>query len=159
MAKLPTSTLDKTDDTGNTQKKEFKVIPENAILNVTVEKCELRDLPEDFRKAYNVEDTQEVSFSFRVQDGEFEKRMLWGSAKPYWSDSDGCRLRIWTQEIMGVDKLDDGYEFDTENVEGKSCRILVKQRQKKDGTKSNKVAEVMRSINASNEYSLEDEPF
>ncbi len=153
MAKLTTSTRPEG------EKKEFSVIPENALLNVQVAKCEIKPFTEDFRKKYNVEDENEVSFEFVVIDGDFAKRRLWGSAKPYFDKSDNCRLRIWTQEIMGWDSVPDGYEFDTDDLTGLNCRILVKAYVGNDGKPRNRVKEVLRAVKAPEDKYSGLEPF
>lgn len=160
MVKLPTQAAPVTTNTdGNKSGKTFATIPNNTMLNVVVEKCEVRPLKEWFREKYNVSDTHEVSFMFRVVDENFKRRVLFGNAKPYINDSDNCRLRIWTEEIMGVNSLPDGYEFDTDDLVGLNARILVGEYTKNDGTTDNKVKEVLRAVDQTASTSFDEEPF
>lgn len=146
MVKLPTSSQPAA---GNSN--TYPVIPNNKMLNVVVEKCELREINKDFREKYNISDTHEVNFMFRVTDGEYgpnEKsrgRVLFGTAKPYINDSDNCRLRIWAQELRGEDALPEGYEFDTDDMVGRNARVLVGEYTKQNGNVDNKIKEVLRA--------------
>lgn len=162
MAKLPAQTRPASDSSSDSERRERPVVPENTILDVVVEKCELRELNEDFRQKFKIRDTHEVNFTFLVEGGPYNDLKLWGSAKPYINDSDNCRLRIWAKEIMGVDELPDGFaeNFDTDDLQGLRCRILVKEYTKANGARGNKVAEVLRSVNQSNGFAhTADEPF
>jgi hypothetical protein len=134
------------------QKTDFPTIPATdeyrtpTILNVEVEDVQLRPLREDFRLKYNVEATHEFNFRFRVQDGPFAKRVVFGSAKAEWDDGPGCRLRLWAQEIMGVDAFPTDYEFDSDHLVGQNCRITIKNYTKKDGSIGESAADVLRAI-------------
>lgn len=146
MARIPlTTAAPEQQNFDSAEKKSFQVIPDDTIVNVEVVNVELRDFPEEFRAQYNVKDKQEVSFRFRVTDGDFKGLNLWGSARPEFNDSDQCRLRLWTQEILGVDKLPEGYVFDTDDFDGATCRVLVSERRKKNGQFTNRVKDVLRA--------------
>lgn len=145
MAKLPVTDSPQ-QQTFDDAKPRFEAIPENSLVNCEVEKCEIRELNKDFREKYNIRDTHEVSFQFRVLDGPHKNRKLWGTAKPYLgAPGSGSRLRLWTKEIFAVDDLPDGYEFDTDDVEGLKCRVLVANYTKRDGTKGDRVKDVLRA--------------
>jgi len=143
MAGLPTAPAGSTGGLPNGGKRSFPVIPDGRILNVEVEICEVRPFDEAFRKKYEVEDTHEVSFRFRVQDGEFEKRVLFGSTSPYCEE--GSKLYDWSKEIMGKDSLPEGYVWDSDQLTGLRCRIQVKEHTKQNGEKTNKVKALFRA--------------
>ncbi|NBR22244.1 MAG: hypothetical protein EBU08_00335 [Micrococcales bacterium] len=147
MAKLPVSAGNTISSDGD---RKFDPIPENRLVDVVVENCEIREYAEEFRKQYNVKDTHEVSFKFRVQGGEFDNRVLWGSAKPYF-EGDGSRLRLWTKEILGLDNFPADYEFDTDHLIGLPARVLVTNYKKRDGTVGDKVKDVLRAVNTVSE--------
>lgn len=134
------------------EKTDFPTIPATdeyrtpTILNVEVEKVELRPLREEFRLKYNIEATHEFNFRFRVQDGPFAKRVVFGSAKAEWDDGPGCRLRLWAQEIMGVTSFPADYEFNSDHLVGQRCRITIKNYTKKDGSQGESAADVLRAI-------------
>lgn len=129
------------------QQKQFDPIPavdefnDPTVLNVEVEACDLREINAAFREKYNVEATHEFNFKFRVQDGKFKNRVVWGNAQALWFDGN-CRLRHWTKAILGVDEFPEGYEFDSDHVIGQTCRVTIKNYNKKDGSIGESVAEV-----------------
>lgn len=161
MAQLPQTTANHPATTGGTTKRKFDPIPENRIVNVVVEECEVRAFDEAFRRQWNVQDTHEVSFRFRVKGGDYDNRVVFGSAKPIFEDDPDCRLRLWTQELMGVDTLPDNYVFDTDDLVGRSGRILVRVHTKQNGEQTNKVKEVLRAENqpVGTERVYDEEPF
>lgn len=134
------------------KKTDFPTIPATdeyrtpTILNVVVEDVQLRPLREDFRLKYNVEATHEFNFRFRVQDGPYAKRVVFGSAKAEWDDGPGCRLRLWAQEIMGVDSFPADYEFNSDHLVGQACRITIKNYNKRDGSTGESAADVLRAV-------------
>jgi len=129
------------------QQKAFDPIPavdqygDPTVLNVEVEECDLREINADFREKYNVEATHEFNFKFKVVDGEFKNRRVWGNAQALWFDGN-CRLRLWTKAILGVEDFPEGYEFDSDHVVGQTCRVTVKNYKKKDGSTGESVADV-----------------
>lgn len=140
------------------KKREFPVIPDETIVNAEVVAVELRDLNPEFRAKYKIKETQEVSFRFRVTDGEYKGLNVWGNAKPIFDSSPECRLRIWTQEILGMDSLPEGFVFDTEDLAGLNTRILVTKYSKRDGSEGNRVKDVLRS-NSPATALYDEEPF
>lgn len=103
-------------------KKDFPAIPEGQILNVEVIEVELRDRPEWALRNPD-DETKEVSFRFRVLDGEYAKRNLWGTTMPWFNFSPKCRLRIWVQGILGVDELPEDFELKLNDVYDADKRI------------------------------------
>lgn len=103
-------------------RKDFPAIPEGQILNVEVIEVELRDRPEWAIRNPD-DETKEVSFRFRVVDGEYAKRNLWGTTMPWFNFSPKCRLRIWVQGILGVDELPEDFELKLNEVYDANKRI------------------------------------
>jgi hypothetical protein len=131
------------------QKRKFDPIPEGEIVDVEVVEVEIRDLDSEFRAKYKIKEDKEVSFRFKVISGQYSNRNLWGHAKPYWDNSDNCRLRLWTQELFGVDRMPDDYEFDTDDFTGKTARVVVRNYKKRDGSTGDGVQDVLRSLRPS----------
>lgn len=155
MATLPASTQT---SVPQGTKPERALIIEN-IYPAVVDGCELRPYSDEFRQKFNIQDTHEISFKFRIVGGEFDGRWVWAGANARWEESDGCRLFAWTKEILGVDTLPPGFVFDTDNLVNLSCRIHVQQYVKADGKLGNKVKNVLRAVNQSNNYNYVEEPF
>jgi len=140
---------------GNVPDREWPVIPERTLVDCEVVKINLRELNPEFRARFDIKDEHEVSFDFRVTDGEFRGQRIFGTAKPYLNDSDTCRLRFWLQEILGVDSLPGDFVFkldennEAPDLVGLRCRVLVKNRvRKSDGKRSHVVGEVLRAQQA-----------
>lgn len=135
---------------------KWPVIPENELVDVEVVKVELREISPEFRARYGITDESEISFSFKITEGEFKNQWIFGSAKPYLNDSDTCRLRHWLTAIYGLDQLPDDYtlRLDENNVApdltGLRCRVLVRNKTKQDGTKAHAVKDVLRASGTKN---------
>jgi len=134
--------------------KKFTPIPANEIVNVVIEKCFVEEYSQWFLENYPQKDgsTHQVKFWFRVVDGDYEKRVLFGDAKANWYEDERntCRLRNWTKTILGGGDLPDGYEFESDDFVGLNCRILVGEKfNKKKGEMVDCVGEVLRADTAS----------
>ena len=139
------------------KKRSFDPIPEGEIVDVEVVAVEIREINPEFKAKYKIKEDQEISFRFKVTAGNFKNRNLWGNAKPLWNDSDNCRLRLWTQEIFGVDRMPEGYEFDTDDFTGMRARVVVRNYTKRDGSIGDGVQDVLRSVD--NSRYANEEPF
>ena len=125
------------------QKKRFEPIPEDEIVQAEILEVTLEEKPERWRKDSN--DTHRVSFHFKVVDGPYANRHLWGNTSTWFSDSPKCRLRLWSQEALGLDSWPEGLDLDTESLSGKKVRVLVGNRQKQDGSYADYAKDILRS--------------
>lgn len=134
---------------------KFPAIPE-GVYDAEVVRMEHRyvDKSRTPWKKHN----EEISIAFKITNGEYANRWFFADTPFYLDDSPGCRLRIWLQELIGVDKLPDTFEFDTDELDeylGFDCRIRVNQYPTKKGETKNGVAEVLRSVRPN----YDDNPF
>lgn len=108
-------------------------IPDGEVLPAVVEKIEKRTSP---FKDKDGNEQEEVSFVFKVTEGEYAGRTLYGNARAEFTSSPFCRLRIWIQSLMNVDELPVDAEVETEHLIGLPCRIAVaaKDREAPDGS-------------------------
>lgn len=107
-------------------KKQYPSIPAGQTVDCEVVSVEVRDKPE-----WAIRDdgeTKEVSFRFRVINGAYERRNLWGNAAPYFNNDPDCILRLWVQGILGAEVLPDGFTLELESLAGKHCRVTVGNR-------------------------------
>jgi len=154
-------TMQKAGSFADQGEKEWPVIPEKSLVECEVVEVRKRELSPEFRAKYSIRDEFEINFHFKVIEGEYENSRIFGTAKPYLDDSDGCRLRFWLQEILGVNALPADYVFRlnedgvADDRTGLRCRVLVKNRTKGDGTKAHQVGEVLRS-EAARSFPTED---
>lgn len=114
---------------------EFKVIPEKTRVL-----CEVSDVV--VRESFYADDAgnkkNEVSFKFKVVEGEYEGRVLFGRTPTTFTSHPDCKLRAWVLAILGVDDLPVGFTFDTDSLIGGFALVEVGHYQKTnaDGTKS-----------------------
>lgn len=138
---------------------EFEAIPENTIATAIVESCEVKETPfwvDDNDHTKGKKD--QVSFRFRLTDGEYANRVLFGNTPTTFSTHPDCKLRVWVQEILAVETLPDNFSFDTDDLVNMTVKVVVGNRTRKaaDGTDVVKdfVSDVIRVRS-----SLEENPF
>lgn len=121
--------------------RDFKPIPATEVLNVEVVKVEKKEKPSTWTLREG-EDPEYVNWSFRVLDGPFERRRIWGTTPTWFSWSPKCRLRLWAQSILNMDAFPEDFELDLENLVGKRCRVLVENYTSSKGEVKDRVGDV-----------------
>lgn len=103
---------------------EFKKIPEDVVLDAVVDKVEVGE--HKFFKDENGNPQKKVFFTFVLKGDEYGKnRKLWGETSTTFSRHPDCKLRAWTQEILGGGELQKEFKLDTDALEGADVRVLV----------------------------------
>jgi hypothetical protein len=126
-----------------------EAIPDGDILTAEIANCEERDSLFDDDKNPGTK-RREVSFRFRITEpGEFYDRVVYGNTPTTFTTHSDCKLRMWVQEIMGVDDLAKGFRFNTETLLGLPCRVVIAQYPKKAGGVGNRVQDVFRASTSS----------
>lgn len=121
---------------------EFETLPEDTVLPAVVRKVEQRTSPFDVDpNDPSKGKREEVSFQFQVTEGEHQGRVFFGNTPTYFDASPNCRLRVWVEEILGVDELPVGFKFDTDDLVDLPVNIALGVGKKKG---KNYVADVMR---------------
>lgn len=100
-------------------------IPDGTVLPAVVETILERESP--FKKD-DGSTQMEVNFRFRVTSGEYKDRVLFGTTPTTFSTDPRCKLRVWVQEIMGMDELPANTKVDTDHLQGLTCNIVVAER-------------------------------
>lgn len=139
-------------DSDSSEFPQYEAIPENTVLLTEVVKVEERD------SFFNIDDNdpslgkkRQVSFRFKVTDpdSEYNGRNVWGTTPTTFSTHPDCKLRVWVQEILGVDGLPKDFEFEEEDLEGSAVKVVMRNYQKKnaDGSTTTKdsVSDLMRA--------------
>lgn len=104
---------------------EFTLIPDGEILDCEVVACEERETPFDDEKNPG-QKQREVSFRFQVTDpGEYNGRTLFGRTPTTFNTNENCKLRLWVQELLGMDVLPEKFRFNTDTLIGLPCRVAV----------------------------------
>ena len=111
---------------GESTFEEFETLPADTILETTVQAVEQRTSPfwvdeNDQSKGKR----EEVSFRFQVTSGEHQGRVFFGNTPTYFDASPNCRLRVWVEEILGVDELPVGFKFDTDDLIDLPVKIVL----------------------------------
>ena len=160
---MPTLTMKNTNSDSSSGEKRFDdtPIPGGTLFDVKVDYVRYKAIRPEIRERFNMEDTHQVSFRFRItDDNKFKNRFVFGNARPLFNTSDKCKLRLWLEAIYGVDSLPAVFalEFDDDTgdlrgVEGLTAKILTSDK--------GKVDKVIRSVQGTAtggfDYSEEDE--
>lgn len=107
------------------ERKPFTLIPEDEILE-----CEVFEIKGPVDKPYTDDDgnaVKKMEFTFKVLDGEFKDRRVWGETSPAFVNHSNCKLYAWTQEILSTE-LPAGFSLNTDNLLKLKCRVVVGQR-------------------------------
>lgn len=136
-------------------KKEFEPIPDGLVVEAELLSVQIKP------KKIRGEEMERVEFAFKIVDGDFKNRRVWGDTSTAFVDHPECRLRAWTQEIMGVD-LPKGFKLDTDALVGSRCRVAISayEWEPKDapGTKKHG-ARVQDVIRSKSQLGMSEEPF
>jgi hypothetical protein len=126
----------------------YKALPEDMILEAEIIECGIRD------SFFNVDDNdpslgkrKEVSFKFQIDDArypEYSGRTIYGSVNALFTQDSNCKLRQWVEEIIGVNDLQEGFQFSTNDLLGGRVKVVVANYTKKDGTVKDKVKDLIR---------------
>lgn len=134
-------------------------IPEDTKLHAEVVSVATRKK----KNGQTGEEYERVNFKFVVADPDspWHEQTLYGDTPTTFNTHPDCRLRNWSQEIMGVEELPAKFRLDTDVLEGLDCYVIVGAREyEKDGEKktANWVKDVQRT-NSSSTAGPDEEPF
>ncbi len=122
---------------------DFALIENHTIVVAEVVTIEEEENP--FFKDDDGVPQRNVVFKFKVLDGEYEGRFVWGRTPTTWSTNEKCKLRAWAEEILGVTIPTKPLPpLNTDDMVGRHCRVHIITYPKKDGSEGNKVGDVMR---------------
>lgn len=112
-----------------TEAQEFEVIPEASIVTLEVVTVEDRETPWDIdENDPSLGKKHQVSFRFKVTEGDYSGRTLFGNTPTTFTTHPDCKLRAWVQEILGESALPTGFRFSTEVLEGMPVKGVVAHR-------------------------------
>lgn len=135
------------------EKKTFEAIPAGTY-NAEVARILVK--PIDLTKTPWLEDKvnrgleAQIGFAFKITDGPHAKRWVWNDVDAEISDWEGCKLRLYLQEILATNELPEGFDFSEDDFPdyiGLPCRIRVKQyTSEKTGEVKNGIEHVLAAI-------------
>jgi hypothetical protein len=116
---------------------EFELIPENDQVNVMVNKVE----PNNF--TYDNEPVEKLRWYFTVvEEGPWKGKDIQGDTSTNFTAHPSCKAYNWAVAITGHE-YPPGTDFDTDDIAGMRCRVLVGRRVSKQGREFMNVKEVM----------------
>lgn len=142
---MPTYTLQE----GSGEEKSFEriIIPEDTIVTAELLTCEQETKPyvDD-----NGQPVEKLVFGFKITDDRFKGAgRVWGETSLYFQKNPPSKMYQWAQELLGQE-LPAGFNFNTDQVIGQTCRIVLGIREWTDKTSGEKqqrntVKDVIRS--------------
>ena len=140
------------------EKKEFEPFEDGMVIEAEVLGVEQKT------KKIRGDELERIEFAFKIVDpqGKYNNRRVWGDTSTSFVDHPECKLRAWTQEIMGVD-LPKGFKLNTDDLIGSRCRVAIttyeyQPRDNPDGPKK-QGARVQDVIRSKANLGLSEEPF
>lgn len=125
---------------------EYPVLPPDKIVQV-----EVVDVTE--REVSSAKgDWMKFEFKFRIlavpSDLESDYGVLvgshiWGSVPARLTTHPDNKLRQWSESLLNLDDLAEGYSLDTDDLIGRKGRALVTNYQKRDGKSQHQVGSVL----------------
>ena len=121
----------------STESAEFDLIPENEIVNVRVGNISINQFH------WEGEDVEKLRWEFVIdEDGTWKGKTVFGDTSLTFSAHPNCKAYNWTTAITGK-AYESGEVFDTDDLVGLSCRVMIAHRKDKQGRVWMKVREVL----------------
>jgi hypothetical protein len=99
-------------------------IPDDTMVNATLLGTQVKS------KQYKDEPApvDRLVWKFRIEDPPYFDRYVWGETGVKLINHPNCKLFTWSQAVLGFD-LPVGYQFDTDDLDRRPCRILIGARE------------------------------
>jgi hypothetical protein len=136
-------------------------IEDGEILDATVVTVELREKP--FIDERTGEKVKKFEFKFRVEGGDHDGQFIWGETATRLTDHPDNRLRNWAEALLGQ-RLPPLAKFNTDDLQDRSCRIIVGKEVKNRG-QGEKTRNFVREVHPTRENAVRlaqsdsEEPF
>lgn len=112
-------------DLSDSDNTTYTPIPEDEILDAEV--VSIQKVIKPF-KDENGNEIERVEFSFKITDGEYASRKVYGDTPTTFTTHPDCKLRAWVSEILGAD-IPAGFKFDPDTIVGLPVRIVIGARE------------------------------
>jgi hypothetical protein len=113
-----------------TAAEEFLALPEDSLIQVSVHSVDVREVPgRDGKDGWT-----SLSFRFTIIDmptalepkyGSLIGGTIFGSVSAKLTTHPDNKLRKWTEALLGLGELDEGFELETEMFIGRKARAQV----------------------------------
>lgn len=110
-------------ESAGSQDGEFTPIPDGTFVDaelVAVEATTHKYFKED-----NGDPKKVVNFEFRILDGEYKNRRVWGNTSQIFSSNENCKLKLWTEALLGVDELAPGFKLKLGDLVGQKAGVMI----------------------------------
>ena len=112
--------------TTDAKSSEFALIDENEIINCRLTNVENNDF------VYDGEDIHRLRWLFTImEDGQWKGKTLFGDTSTTFTAHPNCKAYNWAVAISGRN-FENGEDFDTDDLIGLPCRIIVGHKAGKD---------------------------
>lgn len=102
----------------------LETIPDGTMHSAEIVKCEERDHP-FFKEDDGVTPQREVSFTFKITDGDYAERYIYGRTPTTFTTHPDCKLRGWVQSAYSLDEVPLDFEFEPEDLNGLPVKIIA----------------------------------
>ena len=128
------------------QGQEFVVLPKDTVITVRVNNTKVETVP----GRDNNDSWDKLDFEFTIvgvandQFKDAEGQKIWGGVPFKLTVHPDNRLKQWTEALLGIE-ITEGFELDTDLLEGRTARAIVDQYPRKTGGFNHKVVALLPS--------------
>lgn len=98
-------------------------LPENRVFNAEI--TSIKRVEKDFVDNMTGEYAVRIVFEFTILDDEFAGRKVWEDLFTSFYPAEKCKLYRWVLRILNRTELPDGFELDTDALEGTTVPIVL----------------------------------
>lgn len=123
---------------------DFVVLPKDIVINVRVDSTKVETIP----GKGNNDDWDKLDFKFTIthvsneQYQEAAGQTIWGGVPFRLTDHPDNRLKQWVEALLGIE-VSEGFELDTDLLNGRQARAIVDNYPRKTGGMAHKVGALL----------------
>ena len=127
---------------------DFTVLPQDLVITVRVDSTQVVPVPgKDGKDPWDKLDFRFTIVSVSNESyKEAEGQTIFGGVGFKLTDHPDNRLRQWVEALLGI-QVQEGFELDTDMLEGRTARAIVENYPKRSGTVGHKVGALIPSSN------------
>lgn len=101
----------------------YEKIPDGTFVEAEV--VAVKKEPHKFFKEEDGSPQIKVNFRFKILEGEFVNRQVFGMTPTTFTTHDDCKLRQWVEALLGVDEIAPGFKFTLGDLVSTKARIVI----------------------------------